>query len=70
VIVGSTRMSVTVSRRRALLVSDETLIHLDDEPLPLATAPSSFHPGLDPGLDITGEISRAPTVEHETGGAE
>jgi hypothetical protein len=35
-------------------VTDETLIHLDDTAVDLPRSPAGF----DPGLDITGELSR------------
>jgi hypothetical protein len=43
-----------------VLVDDETLIRLDDDPTPEFPEPLR---GLDPGLDITGEISRATSDE-------
>jgi GT2 family glycosyltransferase len=60
VIVAATRLSASLSRRRSVLVDDETLIRLDDDPSPEFPEPLR---GLDPGLDITGEISRATSDE-------
>ncbi|MDX2379686.1 MAG: glycosyltransferase [Acidimicrobiia bacterium] len=62
-LAAATRLSTSLSRRRAVIVEDETLIHLDEGPMPspLGTplgTPSETLPGLDPGLDITGEIAR------------
>ncbi|MFK7917222.1 MAG: glycosyltransferase [Ilumatobacter sp.] len=52
---GATRVSIPLARRRGPLVTDETLITLDDM---LET--SSMHT-LDPGLDMTGQIARVAT---------
>ena len=68
VFVAATRLSTSLSRRRTVRIEDETLIHLEDQPIPPAPAPEPA-PGLDPGLDITGEIARdseANTVEPES----
>ncbi|MGI9645722.1 MAG: glycosyltransferase [Ilumatobacteraceae bacterium] len=57
VLFAATRVSVPLARRRAPLVSDETLIDLDEIPEP-ALAGAGVSAGLDPGLELTGEIAR------------
>ncbi|MFK8022919.1 MAG: glycosyltransferase [Ilumatobacter sp.] len=57
VLVAALRVSVPLARGRRPLVDDETLISLDAPgagglPVPL------LDPGIDPGLDLTGQISR------------
>ena len=57
------RVSVPFARRRTGLVADETLITLDhrpaDESAPiLPRSAVAVAPGLDPGLDMSGEIAR------------
>ena len=58
--VAATRLGTSFSRRRPMIVDDETLIHLDADAADLSQSPelSDALPGLDPGLDITGEIAR------------
>ena len=51
---GATRVSIPLARRRGPLVTDETLIMLGDEDLDVAS-PSA---GIDPGLDMTGQVAR------------
>ena len=51
---GATRVSVPLARRRGPLVTDETLITFDDDTL-IGDGPLS---GIDPGLDMTGQIAR------------
>lgn len=55
VLFGATRVSVPLSRRRAMAVDDETLISLDgdDEALP----GGSLDPGLDMASQVTGTFS-------------
>jgi GT2 family glycosyltransferase len=65
-IVAATRLSTSLSRRRAVVVEDETLIHLEDDPVPISPEPLQPPAGLDPGLDITGEISRGSVAADET----
>ncbi len=67
VLFSAARVSVPLARRRGPLVGDETLIDLD-ELAALADAPVLVASGLDPGLDLTGEIARttersSPDVE-------
>ena len=57
VLISATRVSVPLARRRLPAVGDETLIDLDA--LAAETvAPVLVAPGLDPGLDMTGEFAR------------
>lgn len=56
VLFVATRVSVPVARRRSVLIDDETLISLDDQ----GSIPAG---GLDPGLDLTGEIAGVGTSE-------
>jgi GT2 family glycosyltransferase len=55
---AATRVSVPLARRRGPLVSDETLITFD-ESMPLDAAVGA---GLDPGLDLSGQIARSAAV--------
>ena len=58
--VAATRLGTSFSRRRPMIVDDETLIHLDADADAFSQSPemSDAPLGLDPGLDITGEIAR------------
>ena len=60
---GATRMSVPLARRRGPLVTDETLITFDDHVLPddALLADGALPVGIDPGLDMTGQVARIST---------
>jgi hypothetical protein len=62
VIFGAARVTVPLARRRGPLVTDETLIDLDEAP-PAAVAADAGRVATvqvfrDPGLDVTGELAR------------
>ncbi len=50
---GATRVSIPLARRRGPLVTDETLITFDD-----SRAVDVAPVGIDPGLDMTGQVAR------------
>ena len=54
VLFAATRVSVPFARRRGPLVTDETLITFDDD----APVDEALAVGLDPGLDMTGQVAR------------
>lgn len=53
VLFGATRVSIPLTRRRESLVTDETLIMIDDDEFDVAPPPA-----LDPGLDMTDRTAR------------
>ena len=57
-IFAAARVSVPKGRAVNLLVTNETLIDLDIEPDDMETETLAGPGGLDPGLDITGQIAR------------
>jgi GT2 family glycosyltransferase len=72
----ATRVRVSIGRRTESDLDDETLIHLDEEPPAPPVAPAVAPVGIDPGLDITGELSRsalaaeAAAERHDSGEVE
>ncbi len=67
VIFGAARVTVPLARRRGPLVTDETLIDLDEAPPPVIAADSgqvaTVRVFRDPGLDVTGELARPAVAD-------
>jgi hypothetical protein len=61
-IFAAARISVPRGRSATLLVTDETLIDLDTD---LDVTLTSDATGLDPGLDITGQIARLAQADRD-----
>ncbi len=57
---AATRVSVPLARRRGSLVSDGALITFDDASIEEGVASM----GLDPGLDLTGQVARVHSAEN------
>jgi GT2 family glycosyltransferase len=72
VLFGATRVSLPFARRRIAAITDETLIDLDDDSIPIGqfethveSAPVAAGILRDPGLDATGELARPPANDDE-----
>ena len=63
-IFAAARISVPRGRSATLLVTDETLIDLDTD-LDLDVTLTSGATGLDPGLDITGQIAKLAQADRD-----